>query len=296
MTSSSTPVPSTAPPTPPRFERILWLTDLSERAAACQPAVRWLATPGDGGPSAHVLAAHALGADVGLDAARQEQRRRQALAQVAALAGDLGSIGLETSSRVEPGQPWDLVRRLVQESAVDLCVLGRTGLSGLDRLLLGSTAQRLVRELSIPMMVVQDGEAIPPRQIVCAVDPAPDGSPGVQPSLHAIALATALARRSGARLSFVSVAVVSSFVPEDRLEIGRRLEERVASAGPAEGLQISQRVVLARSPAEGLAEAAQRADLLVIGTSGRSGLARLILGSVAEELLKHCPVNTLVVH
>jgi len=61
--------------------------------------------------------------------------------------------------------------------------------------------------------------------------------------------------------------------------------------------QASLRVEIA-SPAEKILETARTlaADLIIVGTHGRSGAARLLLGSVAEEIVRNAPCNVLVVH
>jgi nucleotide-binding universal stress UspA family protein len=50
-------------------------------------------------------------------------------------------------------------------------------------------------------------------------------------------------------------------------------------------------------PAKNIAEKAAgiQADLLIIGTHGRTGLGRILMGSVAQDVLRHCTCNTLVV-
>ena len=51
-----------------------------------------------------------------------------------------------------------------------------------------------------------------------------------------------------------------------------------------------------RSPAQAICECAQRlgADLVVVGTRGLTGLAHLLIGSVAEKIVRHAPCNVLV--
>lgn len=53
--------------------------------------------------------------------------------------------------------------------------------------------------------------------------------------------------------------------------------------------------VVHAAPAKVLIEAAENADLLVLGTRGRGGFKSLLLGSVAEQCLRHAPVNVLIV-
>jgi len=279
-------------------DQILWLSDLSENAARCEHAVRWFATLATtaGDEPAEVLVAHALGADAGEPPSLEDSRRAEAMAHLAGLAGDLDCVGIHAHPVVVRGRPWDVARTLVDEHEVDLVIVGRTGVTGMDRVLLGSTARRVMRELQVPILVVHDAEFTAPRRIVCPVDPTSASMAAASDS--GIRLAAALGRASGAQVTFVSVALATGFVPEDRDEVGRALDAKVATVlgQRAEGLTHSTRVIIAQDVAEGVKEAAHKADLLVLGSAGRTGLARLVLGSVAEDLVAHCPVNTLVAH
>jgi nucleotide-binding universal stress UspA family protein len=75
----------------------------------------------------------------------------------------------------------------------------------------------------------------------------------------------------------------------------KRDVERFVSQSPAKGRVAAIRVE-AGEPSDGILEAARavRADLIVMGTHGRTGIARLLLGSVAEAVLRRatCPVLT----
>jgi len=57
--------------------------------------------------------------------------------------------------RVEEGEPEDEILRVAQESNADLIVMGTHGRTGLDRLLLGSVAEQVVRQASCPVMTVK---------------------------------------------------------------------------------------------------------------------------------------------
>ncbi|MFO7279202.1 MAG: universal stress protein [Thermoanaerobacterales bacterium] len=77
-----------------------------------------------------------------------------------------------------------------------------------------------------------------------------------------------------------------------RAEVDRIVDEALAAidAAPPEVL----RTVLPGSPAATLIEVAEGADLLVVGSHGRSGLSRLMLGSVAASCVNHAPCPVVV--
>lgn len=129
-----------------------------------------------------------------------------------------------------------------------------------------------------------------------------------EPSLQALALAASVAHWSGARLSVLHV--VPSFdpalVPPLRYGEPEQVIFPVAREAVLEALQRAADGAEAPSTTEVAAAegdvvptildeaAARRADLVVVGTHGRSGLDRALLGSVAEQLMHRaaCPVLT----
>jgi len=91
---------------------------------------------------------------------------------------------------------------------------------------------------------------------------------------------------------YVSPALYESLESSARAQANKRLAKVVARAKTA-GVRANV-LLLEGVPHERIARSARRADLLVIGTHGRSGLAKLFLGSVASRLvtLAPCPVLT----
>ena len=80
-------------------------------------------------------------------------------------------------------------------------------------------------------------------------------------------------------------------------ETALRAADRVAEAAKAEGIAFDTLVVENRQAAAGIVDAAQatEADLIVMGSHGRGGLAKLVLGSVAAEVLVLSTVPVLVI-
>ena len=128
------------------------------------------------------------------------------------------------------------------------------------------------------------------------------------PSAEALATAMTLAQASGAVVDLVHVAVEASFalpppidvatIPIDMTTVMARVtdglraeEERVREAG----LRCETAMLVGRPDAEIVARAtATHAELIVMGTHGRSGLAHALLGSVAERVVQHAPCPVLI--
>lgn len=77
-------------------------------------------------------------------------------------------------------------------------------------------------------------------------------------------------------------------------EEGRKIVNRVVKKGNEMGVDVEPMVVEGH-PAQEIIEHAADHDLVVMGTLGRSGLSHLVMGSVAERVVRHAPVPVLVV-
>jgi nucleotide-binding universal stress UspA family protein len=133
-----------------------------------------------------------------------------------------------------------------------------------------------------------------------------DGSPG---SHEALRFALAEARLRGARLKLVSAwsyallaSPVGMMAPiDDELIADLRtgaealVDRALAEVGGPGADQEIEKVVAEGAAAHVLLEAAQGADLLVVGTRGHGGFAGLLLGSVSHQLTHHAPCPVVVV-
>jgi universal stress protein A len=91
---------------------------------------------------------------------------------------------------------------------------------------------------------------------------------------------------------------VFALVPPQAREIGpplKRLEEVVASRIGRRRVPVQCRVVVGY-PIAAILDAARDADLIVMATQGRTGLAHLLIGSVAERVVRHSSTPVLTVH
>ncbi|MGD8861149.1 MAG: universal stress protein [Myxococcales bacterium] len=143
------------------------------------------------------------------------------------------------------------------------------------------------------------------KSIVCPTDFSPC-------SEAALSLAKGLAQDLGAKLTLVhvfqlpfyvgwedgpaAVAATSEFLEEQRQRAAKRLEDMVAACREA-GIEAEAKQAEG-APHDQVIELSADADLIVMGTHGRTGLPRLVLGSVAERVvrLSKCPVLTVPRH
>jgi nucleotide-binding universal stress UspA family protein len=161
---------------------------------------------------------------------------------------------------------------------------------------LDPTAQELIRTCGIPVLLVRPEMAkLTIRRILVALD-------GSTFSEEALAPAMELARSAGASLTLLEVVtrhsgLVRFLYPVERsAETAERSLREVADRLPPELGPVEVRVAENASAAAGILDEAKRAgaDLVAMATHGRGGIARFLLGSVAERVVQSSPVPVLV--
>ena len=123
-------------------------------------------------------------------------------------------------------------------------------------------------------------------------------------SRAAFEVACALARDYGAELQVLHVNQTTAIYAPDGIVVGAPVEEpyelraRLAQLRPEDPRVKVDYKLLDGEPAEQILKASANADLIVMGTHGATGLARLLMGSVAEDVLRKapCPVLTVRAH
>lgn len=143
-----------------RLERIGLATDFSDAAAGAQAMFRRILAAHEGarGFIYHVVEDAAWLADFTIPTATIERNfelleagRRQKLD---GLVASLQADGLAVEGRLEHGVPWEVLARRATDDGLDLLVLGTHGYRGMDRFFIGSVAEKAVRTVSAPTLVV----------------------------------------------------------------------------------------------------------------------------------------------
>ncbi len=210
--------------------------------------------------------------------------------------------------RTATGPPGRALVDAAEQLGPDLVVVvGHRG-TGKASLLLGSTAHHVVHHVDLPVVVVRGELRVPVRRVVVGVDAVDDDGKPDDPSLAAVRWAVRLpgvTEVAVAHADFVP-AVAAGPVREPGLESG---EERAADdeqlrrtvAEVTDGTGVAPNgativpVVAAGTGAFAMIEASRDADLVVVGTRGRSGLVELIAGSTTLEVLAHAHCAVAVV-
>jgi universal stress protein E len=207
----------------------------------------------------------------------------------------------EAQVLLDVGAPIDCVLRRARETKADLLVLGVAG-SSMIPMGAGTLATKCLRKVPAKVMLVHERQTGPFRRIVAGVDFSDQ-------SREAVTQALRVADQDRAEVHLLHVFTGSwghhALVPDAwevdeataaqyRRALELRLREFVGDLG---NRPVHFAVTEAANHGHGIAEYARRvhADLLVLGTKGRSNLGYVLLGSTVERLLREIPCSALVV-
>ena len=202
---------------------------------------------------------------------------------------------------VRTGTPREAILECAADRDVDAIVMGSRGRRGIGRLVLGSVTEGVVRKADVPVLVVRGSADVRRRYPVETVLVPTDGSAHADAALeHALAIGDHLE----ADVHVVtSVDVSPAELGEgtdlrlDRLEThAQSVVDDAADRAASAGLEVTTAVrhgSIARTIGAYADE--HDVDLVVMGTHGRSGIDRLLLGSVTERVLRTAPAPVLTV-
>jgi universal stress protein E len=279
------------------MKTILAASDLSARSDRALARAALLARE----HQAKLLAVHVV--DEELPAALADRQVEDAERSLrAALAALPDSAALSSDIRVVVGEHYRTILAEAETEDADLVVIGQHRKDILLDLFRGSTGERIVRFGNRPVLVVKSAAMHPYISMLAAVDFSP-------PSRRAIEMALKVAPDADLKL-------VHAFdIPFRGLLFGGTSMEQLAKKHQQQfqemveaqtreflgtlSAPIRPQQVIAREgvPEEAVLAVAEetRCDLLVVGTHGRSGVGRALLGSVAEGVLARAPCDVLAV-
>ena len=233
-----------------------------------------------------------------------EAQQEAASGRLNEITAKVEEMDIEVASELKLGVPSQVILDTAVEKRADLIVIGTRGLSGLRHLLLGSTAERVVQHAHCPVLTVHPGDADKHRSINTILVPT-DFSHDAETAYFAAR--SLLGSEAHARIVLLHVYhlpyeyTAYGTIPTSLdyfKDVEGAAEERLATLAEELRQQGFNVETLAREgfPPEIILDEAEaaNADLIAMGTHGRTGLAHLVLGSTAERVVQraHCPVLT----
>lgn len=221
-------------------------------------------------------------------------KMRQPCERALVKARDIAAqAGYTIKTVLEEGEPSTRIVDTADAHNRELIIMGRRGLSHLERAFVGSVTQRVIGQSHGDVVVVPNGVTLAWKKILVATD----GSPCSQ---AAVERAVRFARIYDGEVEVVSVVDVSPELYGDAPDLVEELTRKAKVFADAavqvvqgKGLKATPHVVEG-APYEVIPELAKTlgAEVIVVGSHGRTGMGRLLMGSVAEKIIgfASCPV------
>lgn len=173
-------------------------------------------------------------------------------------------------------KPYEAIVEVAQEKKADLLVMGKHGRTGLKRLMMGSVTAKVIAYAPCKVLVVPKETEIRGENIMLATD-------GSKYSEAAENEAIAMSKNCPFVNNFIAVSVAKN---KDKIAEAEHSLSQLRKKASAEGVKVDT-LTLVGEPYKVIVNASLEAgtDIVIIGTHGRTGLSRLLMGSVAERVV-----------
>jgi hypothetical protein len=268
-----------------RFERLLLVTDGSEfSSGAAREGINFAHVC-----KSHVYALSVVGNDnEALAMPMLEKERQQALANLQQLKTSASQVGVSCDSVLRYGVAvHEEILTEVDNHRIDLIVMGRRGRSGLTQWLLGSTTTKMLGQAHTSLLIVPKAAPAIGKRLLVAVDGSRYGDAAATAAGHLMKCWQA---------SLTVVTVVTEDQPKQQAEMADIVNQTVRLL-QREGITAEGQVIRGDNPAASIAATAKAKgiDLIVMGTHGRTGLDKWLMGSIAERVIHLSECAVLVV-
>ncbi|MEW6143944.1 MAG: universal stress protein [Thermodesulfobacteriota bacterium] len=296
------------------MNRILWATDGSGEAELALEYAKYIARLS----GAEIIGVHVIPLPVQLlfESLREEDEKfhewqsgveRRVSDRFVEVRNELLHLGIKFDGVILKGIPSDKIREFSRLRKADIIVMGKQGHGIIESMMVGSETVKVLKSSHIPVLAVKrtgPGNDIKISKIIVPIDLADENE-------TALDYALGLSGLTGADVTAVYALRLDMYaqdMPAGALDIvikqsAKELRERVdrikdkyeSGHGVTPISGIKTEVIHGLSPAISIANYASRqhADLIVINTHARTGLKRLVLGSVTERLIPEAPCSVL---
>jgi nucleotide-binding universal stress UspA family protein len=214
----------------------------------------------------------------------------------------LDTLGVSSHTDVVQGNPAPTIVEYAERFDQDLVVMPTHGREGVSRYLLGSVSEKVVRLSSVPVLTVR---MQPDEQLTFPYENVLIPTDGSTAAAHAAGYLVELAAALDATVHVLSVVDDSTLGPDIRsTTVGNEHEEAAADAvetvvseAETRGVTDTVRHIEHGAPAEAILDSIESNDIHAVGmgTTGKRGTDRILLGSVAEKTVRSAPVPVVTV-
>ncbi len=187
--------------------------------------------------------------------------------------------GINCSVEVVSGKPYSAVLNYVDDHDINLVIMGTKGSDGLAEIIIGSNAQKIIRNCNCPVLTVKEGsDNFEFKNIVLASDF------NEASAINNISYIGRIAEYFEANVTLLFVATPLNFIGQEELE------KKIFDLGEKEGLtNFNVEIFKAESAEEGITEYSQlkQPDVVAISTHGRGFLRKLFISNTTEYLANH---------
>jgi len=223
-----------------------------------------------------------------------EQKEKEVRQYLSTLKSRANKAGITCDIIVHEGdEPYQYVVDEARKNKSTMIVMGRRGKTGLKRLMMGSVTARVIGHAPCNVLVVPKAAHLKFKNILLATD-------GSKYAASAAASAIELAKRNNGSLTVISVVPAEIATPTDidfamgqkeliaekEMHYAEKNASSVKDAAMQAGVPVRAFVMSGR-PADTIVETAneKNSDLIMLGSHGRTGLEKLIMGSVTERVI-----------
>jgi nucleotide-binding universal stress UspA family protein len=193
--------------------------------------------------------------------------------------------GVDFSTELKAGNTYYNIASIIGEHNPDLIIMGTSGSSGVDEILIGSNAEKVVRNAKCPVLTLKEEISLANIDNIVFASSLKNDDQKLVNQLKEIA------HLSYAKIHLLKVNTPNSF--ESSTTTYKKMDEYLSRTA----LEADKKIHNGINEEEGILEFAKEnnIDLIAMGTHGRKGLMHLLSGSIAEDVVNHSkrPVLTL---
>jgi len=213
---------------------------------------------------------------------KAEQEAIKHLESVKAQAAKEGVNCITIVSRSE--EPYEDIVRHATKNNVDMIIMGTHGKTEMKRLMMGSVTALVIGHAPCKILVLPLNARVEYKNVLIATDGSKYGEAAASEALG-------IAKRCGSSLIVISVASSDAEIASAAGNV-----KKITGMAEKENIHV-EGIAVKGKPYEAIIETAKQkdADLIIMGSHGRTGLTRLLMGSVTERVIGHAEAAVLVV-